>query len=353
MDFFKKLNFSSSNEDGASEITALTRANRIVCITGSGTRPLDLLQTKAAEVIAFDVNPAQNALLELKLAALKELDHAQFLSFIGITEGPRAALYQHIRGGLSGEMQAYWDQRKRLISKGVWYAGKWEKLLYWNARILSLFRRRAVDALMEAPDVAQQSQVWATHFSDNRIRRAIEMIGRDWVWRWIMREPAGEFLPGPQAVGERLAADFESAASRFLFRDSDFATLIFRGALSAHGGLPVHLRAENYAHTKANLGRIRIVEGNLTEMRAAGINDADGFSLSDFGSYTSAEAYAACWQGIMEAAAPNARFCERVFMNDLDLPFETLREDAALSDQLTQSDMAIIYRLRAGRIAKA
>ncbi|MGJ8616418.1 MAG: DUF3419 family protein, partial [Sulfitobacter sp.] len=178
-----------------------------------------------------------------------------------------------------------------------------------------------------------------------------EMIGRDWIWRWVMREPAGEFLPGPTVVGDRLAADFERAAGSFLFRDSDFATLIFRGKLSPTGGLPAHLRPENYQHTKENIERIRIVEGDLTDIRKAGISHVDGFSVSDFGSYTDTAAYAACWQGILDVAAPNAAFCERIFMNDLELPFERLREDKDLSARLTLEDKAIIYRVRAGVIS--
>lgn len=351
MDFFKKLNFSSSNEDGATEVAALNGANRILCITGSGTRPLDLLQTDASDIVAFDVNPAQNALLALKLAALKCLDYDDYLIFLGISPGSRLTLYAQIRTALSHDMQTYWDRKTRLIAKGVWYGGKWEKLLKWNARTLSLFRGRAVDALMDAPDIAAQAKVWQTHFSDSKIRRAVEMLGRDWVWRWVMREPAGEFLPNPRAVGERLATDFETAAGRFLFRDSDFATLIFRGALSSDGGLPVHLRRHNYAHTRANLDRIRVVEGNLSTIRAAGVADVDGFSVSDFGSYTNTQAYAACWQGIIDAASPDARFCERIFMNDLALPFENLQPDAARSAALTASDMAIIYRIRVGTVA--
>lgn len=38
-DFFQPLNFASSNEDDRSEFAALSGAARILCPTGSGTRP--------------------------------------------------------------------------------------------------------------------------------------------------------------------------------------------------------------------------------------------------------------------------------------------------------------------------
>ena len=353
MDFFQNLNFSSSNEDGETELAALEGASRIICLTGSGTRPLDMLLSDAEEVIALDMNPAQNALLALKMAAIESLDYAEFLEFIGIADSrSRGGFYDSIRERLSPEVRAHWDANRCLLEAGVWNAGKWEKLLRWNARFLSFFRGRAVDELMAAPTIEDQARIWRLRFSDSRLRRAIEMIGRDWIWRWVMREPAGEFLPPPREVGERLAADFERAAGSHLFRESDFATLIFRGALKPGGALPIHLRPEYYPQIRDGLPRLRIVEGGLADLASLDIGKADGFSLSDFGSYCGSDIYAACWQGVLAAAEPGARYCERIFMNDMEVPFASIKVDHALSDNLSKSDKAIIYRVRAGTIER-
>ena len=350
MNFFKNLNFSSSNEDGETEVAALSEAKRILCITGSGTRPMDLLMTNAKEVIAFDINPSQNALLSLKIAAIQSLDHKAFLAFQGITDGDRPHLYKQLRPKLSADDQIYWDRRQGLISRGVWYAGKWERLLWWNAQFLRLLRGRSIDALLAADTVAEQAVIWEEKFNDSKLRRALEMFGRDWVWRWVMREPAGEFLPSPQEVGARLERDFTRSAHSFLFRDSDFATLIFRGRLDPSAALPLHLRPENFDTLRSRLSRLRIVEGNLTDIASHGIENVDGFSLSDFGSYCGPDIYAACWQGVLEVAAEDAQFCERIFMNDMDLPFSRIKIDMDLSEKLTNADKSIIYQIRAGWI---
>lgn len=353
MHFFQNLNFSSSNEDGETELTALASARRIICLTGSGTRPLDMLLSDAEEVIALDVNPAQNALLALKVAAIESLDHAEFLEFIGIAKSTsRGDFYDSVRERLSPDVRAHWDGNRRLVETGVWNAGKWEKLLRWNARFLSFFRGKAIDELMAALTVEDQARIWQRRFGDSRLRRAIEMIGRDWIWRWVMREPAGEFLPPPREVGERLAADFERAANSHLFRESDFATLIFRGALKPGGAMPVHLRPEHYRQIRDGLPRLRIVEGGLADLGRLDTGMADGFSLSDFGSYCGPDIYAACWQGVLAIAAPGARYCERIFMNDMDVPFSSIKVDHALSEGLSNSDKAIIYRVRAGMIER-
>jgi len=352
MDFFQNLNFSSSNEDGETELAALAGAGRILCLTGSGTRPLDLLMSDAEEIIALDVNPVQNALLALKVAAIETFERDEFLAFLGLLPSTtRGAAYDRLGDRLSPTVRTYWERHRALVEAGVWYGGKWERLLRWNARFLRLFRGKALDALVAAPDVEQQAGLWEQKFGDNRLRAVIELIGRDWIWRWIVREPGGAFLPPPRDVARRLASDFQRASRSFLFRDSDFAMLIFRGSHQASGALPVHLRPENYQRIRDRLSRLRVVEGGLADLGALDVGAIDGFSLSDFGSYCGTDLYASCWKGVLAAAASGAKFCERIFMNDMAIPFAGIDEDRALSEALSETDKAIIYRIRAGCIS--
>lgn len=351
MDFFAKLNFTSSNEDGETELAALAGARRILGLTGTGTRVLDLLLTDAEAVIALDSNPVQNALLALKVAAIGHLDHAGYLAFMGVAPSSgRWACYERMRDALPPDARAYWDRQRAMIASGVWIAGKWERLLRWNARFLALFRGRAVAALMAAPTVEAQAEIWQNRFAAGRLGKAIEPVVRNLVWRWVMREPAGAFLPGAQAVGAQLEADFARASRSFLLRESDPATLALRGRHFANGALPVHMRANNFGRIKAGLPRLRMMEGGLAELGDLGIEPCDGFSLSDFGSYCGPADYAACWRGILSVSAPGARFCERIFMNSMSPPSPQVTVDAALSDTLSASDKSIIYRIRAGTL---
>lgn len=351
MTFFNQLNFSSSNEDGATERAALAGAKRILCLTGSGTRPLDMLLTDADHVTAIDVNPTQNALLQLKCAAIEVLDHHDYLAFLGI--GARQdglGHYRRVRPRLPPEVKALWDQRSRMIGNGVWYAGKWERLLIWNARLLHLLAGRALKQLRTVASVEEQAVLWQEHIETRLLRSTVELLGRQWIWKWIMREPAGEFLPPAPQVSRRLAEDFARAARSFLLRESDFACLVFWGRVDPRMSLPLHLRPENYEIIRARLGRINIVQGDLRMLPALNTGIFDGFSLSDFGSYCGVGDYARCWNGISAVSADGAKFCERIFMNEMAPPLAQLAIDHPLSARLTERDRAIIYKIRAGEI---
>ena len=82
----ERISYSSCNEDSGSEVQVLIphEAKRLVSICASGGRVLNLLQDGADEVWAVDVNPSQTHLFELKVAGLRALDHADFLSFMGV-----------------------------------------------------------------------------------------------------------------------------------------------------------------------------------------------------------------------------------------------------------------------------
>ena len=49
--------------------------SRVLVITSAGCNALDYLLDDPAEVVAVDVNPRQNALLELKLALIRRGDY--------------------------------------------------------------------------------------------------------------------------------------------------------------------------------------------------------------------------------------------------------------------------------------
>ncbi len=66
----------------------LTPEDRVVVITSAGCNALDYALAGAGHVHAVDMNPRQNALLELKLAAAKSLDYEDFFQLFGTGRCP-------------------------------------------------------------------------------------------------------------------------------------------------------------------------------------------------------------------------------------------------------------------------
>lgn len=354
--FNRTLNFTSANEDGATELAALRLgpADHVLCLTASGARPLDLLLGNPGKITAIDINPAQNELLRLKMAAYRTLDDEALYGFLGITAcRHRETLFQAVATELPPTSRTYWQGRRAAIRAGVWNAGRWERVLRFGAKGTRLLRGRHIDALFAAATLEEQTQIWDQRFDDSLWHSAVRILSQRWFWTQVIGEPGGAFLPEPRISEARLTSLFRRAASSFFFRDSDLASLVFLGRRSLDGALPLHLQPEHLNTVRAGLDCIAIADAGLTELGRLYSRAFDAFSLSDFGSYCSQAAYDACWRGVLASARPGARFCERIFMNPVE-PGPSVQRQIVVNSEygatLSLRDKAIIYDIRCGTL---
>ncbi len=357
--FARTLNFTSANEDGATELAALTLTptDDVLCLTASGARPLDLLLGDPARIVSIDINPSQNELLRLKIAAFRALGDEAVHAYFGIAPTRhRLDMHRQVEGFLPPASRIFWDMRRGVIDSGVWHSGRWERVLRLGALGTGLIRRRSIDALFEAPTLAEQAEIWRERFDDAVWHGAVRLLSQRWFWTRIVGEPGGAFLPSPAESKTRLTGLFRRAAENIFFRESDFAVLLLKGRHTPETALPLHMRPDNFNLIRERLDRIHIVEDGLATLGASDLGPFDAFSLSDFGSYCAQADYDACWRGILAAARPGARYCERVFMNPVapgPVIASALHQNEAQSAALTRTDKAIVYDIRCGTLAPA
>ena len=105
---------------------------RVLSIGSAGDNSFSFLAHEPELVVAVDINPIQLKLTELKKAAIKVLEHSEFLEFIGFSESKnRLELFTKVLSELSSETADFWKKRTDEIEKGLIFAGKFER--YFNA----------------------------------------------------------------------------------------------------------------------------------------------------------------------------------------------------------------------------
>ncbi len=94
------------------EALEIGRTDRILMITSAGCNALAYALDRPERIDCVDVNPRQNALLELKIAAIRELDYDDFWLWFGQGFHPSAeAIYRDkLRGNLSDTGRQFWDR---------------------------------------------------------------------------------------------------------------------------------------------------------------------------------------------------------------------------------------------------
>lgn len=261
-------------------------------IASGGDNTLALLTQDPKRVVAVDVNRAQIACLELRVAAYRELDHPGLLELIGSRPSARRMeLYRSCRPALSSWARWFWDARPRDIRAGIGSAGTLERYFAMFRRAvlpLAHSRRQVASLLCSRSRMARQryyDETWntwrwrllfRTFFSAGVMRR----LGRDPdKFKYATTAPTGPI------VRRALRAITELDPS-----DNPYLQWILTGRHTT--ALPCALRSENFETIRSRLDRLewhcRPLEAHLS---AAARHSVDRFNLSDIFEYMPVQHY--------------------------------------------------------------
>ena len=143
--------------------------DNVLMITSAGCNVLDYALDEPNHIYAVDVNPRQNALLELKIAGIRNLEYEVFFDLFGRgrLKDFQSIYTRHLRPILSLEAKAYWDRHTRFFAgrsqnKTFYYRGS----SGWFARMMNLYIDRVarirdeVNTLLEAPNLETQHEIY-------------------------------------------------------------------------------------------------------------------------------------------------------------------------------------------------
>ena len=287
-DFASLLRYAQCWEDADILVDGLDVRPGHVCVSiaSAGENSFSLLSRSPARVIAIDLNPAQLAAVDLRVAAYRMLTHAELLELIGSRlSDRRLALYGRCRDALGAEARAFWDARGGEIAAGIGSAGKFERYFAtFRRRVLPLVHRRSAVRMLLTPKNRDARQ----RFFDER--------WNSWAWRALFRVFFSERLlgflgrdPSFFRYAEDSVADHLLKRVRHAFVELDpsanpYLTWILTGM---HGtALPHALRAENFEAIRANLDRLDVRRSSLEELDDS-TGPVDRWNLSDIFEYMS------------------------------------------------------------------
>jgi S-adenosylmethionine-diacylglycerol 3-amino-3-carboxypropyl transferase len=171
------------------QLMGLDGESEVVMITSAGCNALDYLLDGPRQVHAIDVNPRQNALLELKRALIRRGDFEDLFAMFGGGSHPRyQALYAELRSELPAYAQRFWDRRIAFFDprsvKGSFYFHGTSGVAAWVMG-KALFQARPTLkkialCLLEAASLEEQRQAYT--------QLEPEIWGR--LANWLVRQPA-------------------------------------------------------------------------------------------------------------------------------------------------------------------
>lgn len=305
----------------------LQRDDSVLVITSAGCNVLDYALAGPQRIDAVDMNPRQNALLELKLAGIRRLEFEDYFQLFG--RGRLAGIEPLYRDALRSELSpsaaAYWDRHISCFS-----GGGWRNSFYFHgtsgafARVINFYIDRVarvrdqIGALFAANSVDEQRSIYDGALRDAFWNRFI---------RWLMSLDGTLSLLGvPRSQRMQVEQNYRGGIAQFIedcveavftclpLRDNYFWRVYLTGEYTPEC-CPEYLKPENFARLKAGLvDSIRIHTGSILEFLRGHNQPISKFVLLDHMDWLSAFSRSLLrdeWQAILDRAAPGARILWR------------------------------------------
>jgi S-adenosylmethionine-diacylglycerol 3-amino-3-carboxypropyl transferase len=297
----------------------------VLVITSAGCNALDYALTAPRHVYAVDMNPRQNALLELKKAGIRALDHDTFFRMFGEGRLPDVkTVYQNrLRSQLDEWSRQFWDKKIK------WFDNR-RRTFYFRgtsgtfARMMKVYTDRIIkvrphlDAILNAETLAEQKQIYESKIKEKFWSNLVKFT--------LNRDTTMAMLGVPRAQRRQIEATYDGDLVRYIqecmegvfvklpMKDNYFWRLYMNGAYSRKC-CPTYLEKENFERLKAGL--VEKVSTHTDSVQGF-LEKHDGtiskFILLDHMDWLSDHFFPLLeseWQAIMDRAAPQSRLIWR------------------------------------------
>ncbi len=348
----------------------LKPTDSVLVITSAGCNAIDYALCGPKEVHAVDMNPRQNALLQLKLAAVRSLDYEDYFQMFGRGYLPKVeAVYSSkLRPHLSKWSQHYWDRWIKFFDeekRSFYFRGTSGQF----ARMISVFIdkvariRPEVQAILEAPTLAEQQETYARVRHKLWTRTLKFALNRDTTLSLLgvpkaQRRQIDTQYPG--GIVKFIEDSLDAVFSKIPIQDNYFWRVYITGSYTP-ACCPEYLKPENYEKLRAGVvDRIHVHTNSVQGFLEKHPGTISRFILLDHMDWLSDNYFALLeseWQAILQRAAPETRILWRSgglktdFLNDVKVTVngqerklpELLKLHESLAAQLHQLDRVHTY----------
>jgi len=357
--FYTRLSYSFGNEDFRTESRALQLKDDdvVLVITASGDRPLNILSSTAKKVYALDANPVQNALLDLKMAALKKFDYDKYIAFLGLTPcNHRMQNYASLKRELQPNTLSLLAPYEKKIGKGIIYQGVIEKGISLASIVVRTIRGSKVEKLFSFNTLEEQAHFVKKHWDTTVWRNSFKLAVHPYVSRLFFKDPGlYEHIGADINSANHMYHRYHSSLERFLVKENLILSLCFQGKVF-EAAYPPYLCEKESLKISKHLDKIEFETIDLlSSLKKRSDNSVDVFSLSDVASYLSQNEFSVMVKEMIRTAKPGARFCLRQFLSNHTLPKEVLpflKRDSELEKALENEDRCFVYRFIVGSVVK-
>jgi S-adenosylmethionine-diacylglycerol 3-amino-3-carboxypropyl transferase len=314
------------------QLMNINSESKILMITSAGCNALDYLLDNPNHIYCVDVNPRQNALLELKKAAIKKLLYSDFFQLFG--EGFHTeykGIYQTILRPLLPEYaREFWDKKIKYFSpknyKGSFYfRGTSGQFAWLFKKYLDANKdaRKAAYEILEARNEEEQKEIFKQLEPSIMSRFVKWMMNRHFTMSLLgvpraQRDLITNYYPGGMAG--YLTDNLRHIFTELPIHDNYFWRLYITGKYTKNC-CPNYLRKENFYHLKLNIDKLTTSTTTVTKFLKDNNKQITHFVLLDHQDWLAKHDEKALydeWEEIFKNADLGAKILMRSAANEID-----------------------------------
>jgi S-adenosylmethionine-diacylglycerol 3-amino-3-carboxypropyl transferase len=340
---------SISNKDSNSEIQALniSPSDTVLCVTGSGCHALSLLARNPKHLISVDHTPGQNYLLELKLAAIRNLSYKTLLQFFGIEDSHhRWDIFCLIEDRISLKAAAYFRANRWAVERGILWLGRHE-LFYirFTVPLIRLLYGKIVENISTVSFLAEQ-KLYKKYISSLRLHYLMRIEFSLLVLRLILNEPKYFIEMNVNEVAE-LIKQLHRRFTHHLMKDKHWTSLLFYSRHLKRNYLPHFLLEKNYLAIRNAKTEVEIVTDNLLDyMKRLPEQSINKYSLSNATSFLNKDSFEELISEVVRTSTNPGWLCYRNFLNKQPIPSkfnDVIQRSHLVSSLLDRDDLVFAY----------
>ena len=349
---FKDILYAQCWEDPRIDRKAfhITPDDVVFSITSGGCNVLAFLLDNPKKVIALDLNPQQNFLLDLKIAAFQALPYKELLEFMGVKESRnRFQLYGRVRDFLQPKSTGYWDAQSKKIQRGIIHCGRYEAYMRMLKKfvIKPLVSRRVLTKFFDTDDPGERTVLFRKKWENFRWWFLTRVMLSRRMNTLLFDKAFFAYLDEKFSFGNHFAAKAKRAVTQLPIRENHFLSYILLGKFYDDERLPLYLRRENNDIIRSRVDRIELVtESCANYFSSLPDSSISKFNFTNIFEWMSDDAYELLLKETIRVAKDGAILTYRnllVFREHppaLDMHIRSLE---TVARSLHQQDLSFIY----------
>lgn len=314
------------------QLLQLDKDSEIVMITSAGCNALDYLLDEPTQINCIDMNPRQNALLQLKLSTFKNSNFEQLFNLFGYgrTNNMKDLYHAALRKDLPDYATQYWDNNLNYFNgkgprKSFYYYGTSGSFAWLFVKYLRSQKKlyNNIKHLFSATNLQEQAEAYYK-IEDNLLNKMIEWFLNRHITMCLLGVPRSQQELFTEKY-ERGAVGFAQECFRKVFtqipiHDNYFYKVYLDGEYSKNC-CPEYLKEENFDSLQKQADKIKTHNNTFSGFLKANPGKYSHYILLDHQDWLASndiDALEEEWQLILENSRPGTRILLRSAAEEVD-----------------------------------